>query len=62
MKNNPRKDVERKVQQNIVHNFSTYSLSHEPYKALSFGLDTQIPAKVNQSTIYTELEVFFQSC
>lgn len=40
---------------------STYSLSYEHYKALSFGLDTQIPAKVNQSTIYTEFEVFFKA-
>ena len=42
-------------------NFSTYTLLDEQYEALSFGLDTHIPVKVNKSAIYTEFEVFFQS-
>ena len=35
--------------------------SEEQHEALSFGLDTHIPVKVNKNAIYTELEVFFQS-
>ena len=45
--NKPRKDEQKKIQQQIVHNYSTYTLSDEQYDALSFDLDTQIPVKGN---------------
>ena len=36
-----------------------YTLSDEQNEALSFGLDTQIPVKVNKNAIYTTFEVFY---
>ena len=47
------------IHQQIVHNYSSYTLSDKQYEALPFGLDTHIPVKVNKNTIYTEYEVFF---
>ena len=46
------------IHQQIVHNYSSYTLSDKQYEALPFGLDTHIPVKVNKNTIYTEYEVF----
>ena len=59
--NKPRKDEQKKIHRQIVHNYSTYTLSDKLYKALSFDLDTHIPVTVNKNGIYTEFEVFFQS-
>ena len=47
--NKPRKDGKKKIHQQIVHNYLTYTLSGEQYKALSFGLDTHIPVKGNKN-------------
>ena len=52
--NKPRKDEQKKIHRQIVHNYSSYTLSDEQYEALPFGLDTHIPVKVNKNAIYTE--------
>ena len=44
-----------------VHNFSSYQLSEEEYKALSHGLDYQLPSKTNSSVIKTEFKKFYKS-
>ena len=44
----------------IVHKFSSYDLSDAEITALSYGLDTHIPANTNSNTIVTEFELFFQ--
>ena len=46
---------------NIVHNFSSYALSHEELNALSYGLDHHIPTKANRNAVSTEFEHFFQN-
>ena len=51
---------QQKIHRQIVHNYSTCTLSDESYETLSFGLDTHILVKVNENVIYTELKVFFQ--
>ena len=51
----------KKVHRQIVHNYSSYTLSDEQYEAISFDLDTHVPVKVNKNAIYTEFEVFYQS-
>ena len=50
--NKPRKDEQKKINRQIEHNYSSYTLSDEQYEALSLGLDTQIPAKVKKSNPY----------
>ena len=60
--NKPRKDEQKKINRQIEHNYSRYTLSYEQYEALSLGLDTHIPAKVKKkNAIYTEFEFFYQS-
>ena len=46
---------------NIVHNFSSYALSHEELNALSYGLDHHIPTKANKNVVSKEFEHFFQN-
>ena len=46
---------------NIVHNFSSYALSHEELNALSYGLDHHISTKANKNAVSTEFEHFFQN-
>ena len=46
--NKPRKDEQKKINRQIEHNNSSYTLSDEQYEALSLGLDTHIPAKVKK--------------
>ena len=45
----------------IVHNFSSYDLSDAEMTALSYDLDTHIPANTNSNTIATKFELFFQN-
>ena len=44
-----------------VHNFTSYVLSDEVYKALSYSLDHHIPTSSNHSTVETEFELFYQN-
>ena len=44
-----------------VHNFSSYVLSDEKYKVLSYGLDHCIPTPCNYSAVETEFELFYQN-
>ena len=44
---------------NIVHNFSSYELTAEETHILSFGLDHQIPTKMNENAVKTEFEAFY---
>ena len=50
----------KKIHRQIVHNYSSYTLSDEQYEALSFGVESHIPVKVNKNAIYTEFEFFYQ--
>ena len=44
-----------------VHNYSSYNLSVEEEKALSFGLDQHIPTTLNRNNLHTEFEYFYQN-
>ena len=44
-----------------VCNMSSYQLSHDEYKALSFGLDHHIPSKTDSNLIYTGFECYYQN-
>ena len=48
-----------KFDKQIVHNYSTYSLSNEKYIASSYSLDTHNPSRTNANMIYTEFEVLY---
>ena len=41
-----------------VHNFFSYVLSDEDYKALSYGLDHHLPTSSNYNAVETEFELF----
>ena len=43
-----------------VHNFSSYALPGEEYKALYYGLDHHIPTPCNYKAVETEFELFYQ--
>ena len=58
-KNNP--DPAENFVRNSVHNFSSYQLTPEESKALSFGLDQHIPGMKNQTALYAEFENFYQN-
>ena len=49
------------VNKHIIHNFSSYVLSPEEITALSFGLDQHILCNVDNNSINTELELFYQN-
>ena len=40
---------------------SSYQLTHNEGRALSYGLDHHIPSKTNPNLIYTEFKSYFQS-
>ena len=40
---------------------SSYQLTHEEIRALSYDLDHHIPSKTDPNLIYTEFESYFQS-
>ena len=56
-----KKDEQKKIHRQVLHNYRSYKLSDKQYDAFSFGVLTHIPVKVNKHTIYTEFEVFYQS-
>ena len=48
----------------LIHaicNMSSYHITHEEERALSYGLDHHIPSKADPNLIYTEYESYFQS-
>ena len=49
----------RKPPQNIVHNFSAYSLTPEEEPILTFGLDNHIESKLDTNNIKTEFEAMY---
>ena len=51
----------KQIPKNVVHNFSSYTLSNDELVALSYGLDHQIPIRNNRSNITTEFEYFYQN-
>ena len=59
--NKLKKDEQKKIHRQIVHNYWSYVLSDKQYEAIYIGLDTHVPVKVNKNAIYTEFEVFYQS-
>ena len=42
-----------------IHNFSSYVLSGEEYKALYYGLDHHILISSNYNAVETEFELFY---
>ena len=52
------KNIRNCPTENIIHNFSSYALSEEEKRALSFSLDENIPTKLNENKIKTEFESF----
>ena len=52
---------EEKQSKNIIHNFSSYSLTKEEVEALSYELDQHIPNYTHRNTINTEFGLFFQN-
>ena len=50
---------EHRIVENIIHNFSTYKLTPEEERALSFILDDHILTKQNDVKIKTEFENFY---
>ena len=44
-----------------VYNYSSYNLSIEEERALSFGLDQHIPTTLNRNNLHTEFEYFYQN-
>ena len=51
----------KQIPKNVVHNFSSYTLSNDELVAFSCGLDHQIAIRNNRSTITTEFEYFYQN-
>jgi hypothetical protein len=49
----------RKPPRNIVHNFSTYTLTPEEEHILTFGLDHHIESKLDDNSIKTEFEAMY---
>ena len=49
----------RKAPRNIVHNFSSYTLTAEETHILTYGLDHHIESKMNGNEIKTEFEAMF---
>ena len=49
----------KQIPKNIVHNFSSYTLSNGDMVALSHGLDHQILIRNNRSNITSEFEYFY---
>ena len=45
--------------ENIIDNFSSYTLSEEEKRPLSFSLDENIPTKLNENKIQTEFESLY---
>ena len=45
----------------MVHNFSSYTLTEEEMIALTYRLDHHIPTNINKNAIFTEFEQFFQN-
>ena len=52
------KTKQRPVKQ-IIHNFSSYVLSHDEEIALSYGLDQHVPSNLNKIDIEAEFEQFY---
>ena len=44
-----------------VYNYSSYNLSIEEERALSFGLDQHIPTTLNRNNLHTKFEYFYQN-
>ena len=45
-------NIRNRPTENIIHNFSSYALSEEEKRALSFSLDENIPTKLNEKKKY----------
>ena len=46
---------------NLLHNFSSYSLTREKQVAISFRLKQLIPISTKNTLIYTKFEHFYQN-
>ena len=52
-------NIRNRSAENIIHNFSTFALSEEQKRALSFSLNENIPTKLNENKIQTKFESFY---
>ena len=52
-------NIRNRSTKKIIHNFSSYALSEEENRALSFSLHENIPTKLNENKIKTEFESFY---
>ena len=52
-------NIRNRPAENIIHNFSSYALSEEEKRALSFSFDENIPTKLNENKIQTEFESLY---
>ena len=52
-------NIRNRSTKKIIHNFSSYALSEEENRALSFSLHENIPMKLNENKIKTEFESFY---
>ena len=48
------------LKQNVVHNFSRYTLSDDEYRVLSYSLDHYVPGRDNGKRTQVEFEKFYQ--
>ena len=44
----------------VIHNFSPYIISKEEEIALSYGLKSPVPHRLNRNGVMTEFEYFYQ--
>ena len=55
------KQVLRKFVPNIIHNFSSYTLTKREKEVLSYSLDQCVPSKIDQQGLKVEFEHFYQN-
>lgn len=54
------KDVSDHPMKSVIHNFSSYTISKVEEIALSYGLKSPVPHRINRNGIMTEYEYFYQ--
>ena len=55
------KQVLRKFVPNIIHNFSSYTLTKREKEVLSYSLDQCVPSKIDQQGLKVEFEHYYQN-
>ena len=62
-KHQQKSDIKRRIEvsKNVIHNFSSYTLSGDEIMALNYGLDQHIPCTVSHNSINTDFELFYKN-